>query len=65
MGQEALKADAWPTRAHQGTRVAAIRRYHALIVIVSEDVHVWLFFGTREDGSQTEPICFFAPQASI
>jgi hypothetical protein len=34
-------------------------------VMVSEDEHVWLFFGTMDHGSQTEPICFFVPQASI
>ncbi len=34
-------------------------------VMLSEDEHVWLFYGTMPDGSQTEAICFFVPQGSI
>src|SRR4051794_30267801 len=34
-------------------------------VLPSEDGHVWLFYALYEDGSQSNPFCFFVPQASI
>ena len=35
------------------------------IVLPSQDEHLWLFYRTHDNGTQSNPFCFFVPQGSI